>query len=101
MAFLVFGTGYELEDLQLQVDLMRKRTHAAFQACKKLSCSVAPFSLFFGGCPTKIGLPQKGIPFFSRVTEQLGKLQAVDVDLVGCGFKHTESVRRVLHLTPG
>ena len=29
-----------------------------------------PFSLFFGGCPTKNGLPQKG-SFFSRVTEQL------------------------------
>ena len=29
-----------------------------------LSCSVAPFSLFFGGCPTKNGLPKKGFPFF-------------------------------------
>ena len=30
-----------------------------------LSCSVAPFfPLFFGGCPTKNGLPQKGFPFF-------------------------------------
>ena len=38
-------------------------------------CSVVlwhPFSLlFFGGCPTKNGLPQKGFPFFCRVTEQL------------------------------
>ena len=31
-----------------------------------------PFSPFlFGGCPTKTGLPKKGFPFFSRVTEQL------------------------------
>ena len=29
------------------------------------------FSRFFGGCPTKNGLPQKGIPFIPRVTEQL------------------------------
>ena len=30
-----------------------------------LSCSVAPFSLFLGGCPTKNGpSPQKGFPFF-------------------------------------
>ena len=27
---------------------------------------------FFGGCPTKNGLPQKGFPFFSRVTELRG-----------------------------
>ena len=27
--------------------------------------------LFFGGCPTKNGFPQKGVPFCSRVTEQL------------------------------
>ena len=32
-----------------------------------------PFLLFFffRGCPTKHGLPQEGLPFFSRVTEQL------------------------------
>ena len=37
-----------------------------------LSCSVAPFFLSFLGCrPTKNGLPQKGLPFFPRVTEQL------------------------------
>ena len=31
-----------------------------------------PFSsLFFGGCPAKNGLAQKGFPCFSRVTEQL------------------------------
>ena len=29
-----------------------------------------PFSLFFGGCPTKMVFPKKG-SFFSRVTEQL------------------------------
>ena len=29
-----------------------------------------PFSLFFSGCPTKNGLPQKGF-LFLRVTEQL------------------------------
>ena len=29
------------------------------------------FSLFVGGCPTKNGPPQKGFPFFCRVTEQL------------------------------
>ena len=46
------------------------------QAVYKLSCSVAPsfhfFSTFFVG-PAKIGLPKKGSPFFSRVTEQLSK----------------------------
>ena len=32
-----------------------------------LSCSVAPFFPFcFGGCPTKSGLPQKGLPFFQH-----------------------------------
>ena len=35
-----------------------------------LSCSVAPFFLFFGGCPTKMVFPKR-VPFFSRVTEQL------------------------------
>ena len=29
-------------------------------------------SFYFGGCP-KNGLPQKGFPFFSRVTEQLSQ----------------------------
>ena len=29
------------------------------------------FSLFFGGCPTKMVQAQKRVPFFSRVTEQL------------------------------
>ena len=29
------------------------------------------FPFFVGGCPTKNGLPQKGFPFFPRVTEQL------------------------------
>ena len=34
--------------------------------------SVTPFSpLFFGGRPNRNGLPQKGFPFFSRVTQQL------------------------------
>ena len=28
-------------------------------------------SLFFGGCPTKNGLPQTGFPFFPGVIEQL------------------------------
>ena len=28
-----------------------------------LSCSAALFFPFFGGCPTKNGLPQKGFPF--------------------------------------
>ena len=33
-----------------------------------------PLSFFFlAGCPTKNGLPQKGFPLFSRVTEQLRK----------------------------
>ena len=35
-----------------------------------LSCSVAPFFFFFGGCPTKMDFPKKGSLFF-QVTEQL------------------------------
>ena len=35
-----------------------------------LSCPVAPFFPFLGGCPTKMVFPKKG-SFFSRVTEQL------------------------------
>ena len=50
----------------------RSYPQSEFQGWGCLSCSVALFFLFFCGCPTKNGLPKKGVPFYSRVTEQLG-----------------------------
>ena len=43
-----------------------------------LSCSVAPsFPFFLGWLFIKNGLPQKGFPRFSRVTEQLSIASAI------------------------
>ena len=44
------------------------------------------FSLFFGGCPTKHGLPQKGFPFFSRVTEQLSNYKQITKSRAFCSL---------------
>ena len=46
-------------------------SHSAGAGWKHSVVQWHPFSLFFGGSPTKNGLPQKGFPFFPRVTEQL------------------------------
>ena len=57
------------------LDLAIQLTTTPLDCCTKNSVvQWHAFSLFFfGGCPTRNGLPPEGFPFFSRVTEQLRK----------------------------
>ena len=53
---------------------------------QRLSCAVALVLLFVGGCPKqKRSKPQKGFPFFPRVTEQLRRraILGVSVEIYG------------------
>ena len=58
----------------LETDLATIHNTSGFRVYFSAKHSVVrwhPFSLFWGGCPAKNGLPKKGFSFFSRVTEQL------------------------------
>ena len=60
--FLVFLPGGEKSSTR-EIHLFGLKGH--LWLTDPLSCSVAPIRFpFFGGCPTKHGLPQKGLPFF-------------------------------------
>ena len=58
--------------MSLVQDHITGRSLYNFRERPILSCSVAPFSSFFGvAAPLKWSKPKKGFPFSSRVTEQL------------------------------